>query len=39
VRRWISARGGLKRQMLFLHGRQLTGMYKPCYMNAQASVH
>ncbi|MET0970536.1 MAG: hypothetical protein ABWY18_15155 [Tardiphaga sp.] len=38
VRRWISARGGLKPHMIFLHGRQLAGMYKPCYMNAQASA-
>jgi len=30
VRRWISARGGLTPQMLFLHGRQLQAMYQPC---------
>jgi hypothetical protein len=38
VRRWISHRGGLTPNMIFLRGRQLMGMYKPCYMNAQASV-
>lgn len=36
IRRWISQRGGLTPNMLFLRGRQLTGMYKPCYMDAQA---
>jgi hypothetical protein len=38
VRRWISRRGGLTPRMIFLHGKQLMGMYKPCYMNAQASI-
>jgi hypothetical protein len=38
VRRWITRRGGLNRHMIFLRGRQLAGMYKPCYMNAQASA-
>jgi hypothetical protein len=38
VRRWIARRGGLKPRMIFLRGRQLMGMYKPCYMDAQASV-
>lgn len=37
VRRWISQRGGLTRNMIFLRGRQLMGMYKPCYMDARAS--
>jgi hypothetical protein len=37
VRRWIAARGGLKSQMIFLHGKELMGMYRPCYLNAQAS--
>jgi hypothetical protein len=31
VRRWISARGGLTPQMIFLRGRQLQAMYQPCY--------
>lgn len=38
IRRWISQRGGLKPQMIFLRGRALTGMYKPCFMDAQASA-
>jgi hypothetical protein len=38
VRRWIAKRGGLTPRMIFLRGRQLMGMYKPCYMDAQASV-
>jgi hypothetical protein len=38
VRRWISQRGGLTRRMLFLHGRQLMSMYKPCYLEAQAAA-
>ncbi len=30
VRRWINARGGLKPQMIFLRGRELTSMYREC---------
>jgi hypothetical protein len=37
VRRWIAARGGLKPQMIFLLGKQLMRMYRPCYLDAQAS--
>jgi hypothetical protein len=37
VRRWIARRGGLTPHMIFLRGKQLTEMYKPCYLNAQAS--
>src|ERR1700709_281725 len=37
VRRWIAARGGLKPQMIFLRGKQLMSMYKPCYLEAHAS--
>jgi hypothetical protein len=37
VRRWIAARGGLKPQMIILHGKQLMSMYRPCYLDAQAS--
>jgi hypothetical protein len=36
VRRWIAARGGLKPQMIFLRGKELTSMFRPCYLNAQA---
>jgi hypothetical protein len=38
VRRWIAQRGGLTPRMLFLHGRQLMNMYRPCYLDAQASA-
>ena len=37
VRRWIAARGGLKPQMIFLHGKELMSMYRSCYLDAQAS--
>src|ERR1700709_531020 len=38
VKRWIAKRGGLTPRMIFLRGRQLMAMYKPCYMDAQASA-
>jgi len=38
VKRWISQRGGLTPRMIFLRGKQLQSMYKPCYMDAQAST-
>ena len=38
VRHWIAARGGLTPHMIFLRGKQLTSMYKPCYLDAEASV-
>src|SRR3979409_268840 len=38
IRRWIAQRGGLTPRMIFLRGRQLMGMYKPCYLDAQASA-
>ena len=38
VRRWIAQRGGLTPRMLFLRGRQLQALYKPCYLDAQASA-
>jgi hypothetical protein len=31
VQRWIAARGGLTPQMIFLRGKVLQAMYKPCY--------
>jgi hypothetical protein len=37
IKRWINARGGLTPHMIFLHGKQLMSMYKPCYLDAQAS--
>ncbi|RJF74817.1 hypothetical protein [Rhodopseudomonas palustris] len=38
IRRWIAKRGGLTRQMIFLRGKQLMSMYRPCYMDARASA-
>lgn len=37
IKRWINLRGGLTPRMIFLRGRQLTTMYRPCYLDAQAS--
>jgi len=37
IRRWINQRGGLKARMIFLSGRQLVSMYRPCFMDAQVS--
>jgi len=37
VRRWIAARGGLKPQMIFLRGKELMSMFRPCYLDAEAS--
>ena len=37
VRRWIAARGGLKPQMIYLSGKQLMSMYRPCFLDAEAS--
>jgi hypothetical protein len=33
VRRWIAARGGLTPHMIFLRGKMLQAMYKPCYFD------
>jgi hypothetical protein len=38
VKRWITQRGGLTPHMLFLRGKQLQAMYRPCYLDAQAST-
>ena len=38
VRRWIAARGGLRPRMIFLRGKQLMSMYRPCYIDVQASA-
>lgn len=38
VRRWIASRGGLTPHMLFLRGKQLQTMYRPCYFDAHASA-
>ena len=37
VRRWIAQRGGLTPRMIFLRGKQLMSMYKPCYLDAEAA--
>jgi hypothetical protein len=37
IRRWISQRGGLTPRMIFLHGRALQALYKPCYLDVQAA--
>ena len=37
VRRWIAARGGLTSQVLYLRGKELMSLYRPCYLDAQAS--
>jgi hypothetical protein len=39
VRRWIDQRGGLTPHMIFLSGRELTAMYRPCYLDSHASSH
>ena len=31
LRRWINARGGLSSRMIFLRGRELAAMYRPCH--------
>lgn len=36
VRRWIAKRGGLTPHMIFLRGKQLQSMYRPCYNDANA---
>src|SRR5467141_1244570 len=37
VRRWIDQHGGLTPRMIFLNGRQLAAMYRPCSLDSQAS--
>jgi hypothetical protein len=34
VQRWIAARGGLTPHIIFLRGKVLQTMYKPCYLDA-----
>ena len=38
IKRWIAARGGLTPKMIFLRGKALQAIYKPCYLDAQASA-
>ena len=35
VQHWITNRGGLSPRMIFLRGRQLEAMYRPCYLDAR----
>jgi hypothetical protein len=37
VRRWIDQRGGLTPHLIFLSGRELAAMYRPCYLDSRAS--
>ena len=37
VRHWIDQRGGLTPHVIFLSGRELAAMYRPCYLDAHAS--
>jgi len=39
VRHWIDQRGGLTPHMIFLSGRELAAMYRPCYLDSHASSH
>jgi hypothetical protein len=39
VQRWIDQRGGLTPHMIFLGGRELTAMYRPCNLDSQARSH
>lgn len=38
VRNWIATRGGLSPRTIFLRGRQLEAMYRPCYLDARAAA-
>jgi hypothetical protein len=38
VKHWINARGGLTPRMIFLRGKELQALFKPCYLDAQASA-
>jgi hypothetical protein len=39
VRRWIDQHGGLTAHMIFLSGRELAAMYRPCYLDSQIASH
>jgi hypothetical protein len=39
VRHWIDQRGGLTPHMIFLGGRELAALYRPCYLDSQARSH
>src|ERR1700726_5208903 len=37
IRRWIDQRGGLTPRIIFLSGRELASMFRPCYPGSRAS--
>jgi hypothetical protein len=37
VRHWIDQRGGLTPHVIFLGGRELAAMYRPCYLDSRVS--
>src|SRR5258707_6734291 len=39
VRRWIDQLGGLTPHLIFLSGRELAAMYRPCYIDPHVSSH
>jgi hypothetical protein len=39
VRQWIDQRGGLTPRMIYLTGRELAAMYRPCYLDSHAASH
>jgi hypothetical protein len=39
VRHWIDQRGGLISHVIFLSGRELAAMYRPCDLDSHASSH
>jgi hypothetical protein len=39
VRRWIDQRGGLNSHVMFLSGRKLAAMYRPCHIDSRVSSH
>ena len=39
VRHWIDQRGGLTPHMIFLSGRELAAMYRPCNLYSHGSLH
>src|SRR6201986_2472837 len=38
VKHWINAGAGLTPHMIFLRGKELQALFKPCYLDAQASA-
>lgn len=38
IQHWNDSRGGLSPRMIFLRGRQLEAMYRPCYLDARVAA-